>query len=87
LFFCAKHLFVAAIGGTPPFLSGTGHRRRHWTHSVSWHRVRGTPPNDDQLRHAQEQLTLANQYLGRARCLPSDCKVIVLDTSKRSPKT
>ena len=42
---------------------------------------------DAQLKHAREQLDLANRYPGRERSLPSGAKVIELDSGKRSPKT
>ena len=40
-----------------------------------------------ELRHAKQQIALANQYPGRERSLPSGAKVIEIDTGKRSPKT
>jgi hypothetical protein len=36
---------------------------------------------DQQLRHAKEQLTIAKQYPGRARSLPSGAKVIDIKRS------
>ena len=43
-------------------------------------------PGNDQLKHAKQQIALAQQYPGRERSLPSGAKVIELDAGKRSPK-
>ena len=48
--------------------------------------VQADVAGDDQMKHAKQQLALANKYPGRERSFPSRAKVIALDASKWSPK-
>ena len=67
--------------GTPPSV-------QTWTCGAYDEEVVTADPNlqtPADLQHAQDQLTLAKQYPGRTRSLPS-ARVIKIDACKRSTK-